>query len=343
MHDTGHPTPADPSVAKYVRFESPEPNARGHHIGVFGLVNSLARDGLLTPPEEAFRRATNDWFDRAYTDPSSVDASIYNHAINPVTRSWFKTSAQHLIDRVDGYLRILRAHGVAYVRIECHDPGPVLYEDAHQVVAGAHGTAWAAAATPRSLRVPDAVAAVAELVRGLNTRDDLAVQHQQETLAWLSSTDDIYRRVKPKTPSPHLVSYFLVVDRPRRRFLLCDHRLAGRWLPAGGHVEPGEDPAQTVRREAKEELGLDVEFDPVVGARPFFLTVTETVGDPDSTHVDVSLWFAVRADSSLELAADEREFAAVQWWTRDQLLTLDPGRVEPHLVRALDALNESVR
>ncbi|MFY0407950.1 NUDIX hydrolase [Solicola sp. PLA-1-18] len=176
----------------------------------------------------------------------------------------------------------------------------------------------------------------------LRTGDQLALQHKREALAWLSSTDDIYRRGKPKTPSTHLVSYFLVVDRPQGRFLLCDHRLAGRWLPTGGHVEPREDPAETVRREAREELGVDVEFDPVVGARPFFLTVTETVGEPDSRHIDVSLWFAVNADSTDALEVDDREFAAVRWWTRKELSTLDPGRVEPHLLRALDAL-EAVR
>ncbi|MEE3919135.1 NUDIX domain-containing protein [Micromonospora sp. BRA006-A] len=28
------------------------------------------------------------------------------------------------------------------------------------------------------------------------------------------------------------------------------------WLPSGGHVEPGEHPADTVRRELREELGV---------------------------------------------------------------------------------------
>jgi len=36
----------------------------------------------------------------------------------------------------------------------------------------------------------------------------------QNALSWLGGTDDIFRRVKPLSPSPHLVSYFLLVDRP---------------------------------------------------------------------------------------------------------------------------------
>jgi hypothetical protein len=36
----------------------------------------------------------------------------------------------------------------------------------------------------------------------------------QNALSWLARTDDIFRRVKPLTPSPHLVSCFPLVDRP---------------------------------------------------------------------------------------------------------------------------------
>ena len=75
--------------------------------------------------------------------------------------------------------------------------------------------------------------------------------------------------------------------------LLCDHWLSGLWLPAGGHVEPGEHPLGTVRREAAEELGVTAQPDAVFGDRPFFLTMTETVGPPATRHVDVSLWFAL--------------------------------------------------
>lgn len=71
--------------------------------------------------------------------------------------------------------------------------------------------------------------------------------------------------------------------------LLVDHINAGLWLPPGGHVEPDEHPADTARRETREELGIDPVFaeEP---AQPSFITVTRTVGR-DHRHVDVSLWF----------------------------------------------------
>lgn len=97
---------------------------------------------------------------------------------------------------------------------------------------------------------------VAGLVSGLEPTDDLGREHRRNALSWLARTDDIFRRVKPVTPSPHLVSYFLLVDRTAGSVLLCDHRLSGLWLPTGGHVEPGEHPLAAVRREAVEELGV---------------------------------------------------------------------------------------
>jgi 8-oxo-dGTP diphosphatase len=176
------------------------------------------------------------------------------------------------------------------------------------------------------------------LVSGILPTDDLGQKHRQNALTWLAGTDDIFRRVKPLTPSPHLVSYFLLVDRPAGSVLLCDHRLSGLWLPAGGHVEPGEHPLDTVRREAVEELGVIARPDAASQDRPFFLTMTETVGPLATRHVDVSLWFALAGHVGQPLRPDQREFVQVRWWTVAELREAALGRFEPHLPRAMDAL-----
>ncbi|MDX3101030.1 hypothetical protein ACIBO5_34370 [Nonomuraea angiospora] len=118
----------------YVRFQSPTPNARGTYPGVFGLVNGLAAQGLLSPGEEAFRRGNNDWYEANFTDPASVDPTVYDRELNPGAAAWFKPSARHLMERVPGYLAILAAHGVECVRLESADPGKVIYEDDDQIV-----------------------------------------------------------------------------------------------------------------------------------------------------------------------------------------------------------------
>jgi hypothetical protein len=119
----------------FVRFESGYPNCKGDHVGIFGLVNVLGRHGMLTPVEEANRQLANAWYDDAYLDPSSVDPSIYDPTINPRAAAWFKTSAQHLLERVPLYLHILDAHNVVWRRREAANPGFVIYEDLDQVIA----------------------------------------------------------------------------------------------------------------------------------------------------------------------------------------------------------------
>lgn len=183
---------------------------------------------------------------------------------------------------------------------------------------------------------------VRALVAGIEPSDDLAGAHQKVALRWLDSTHDIYRRTKPAIPSPHLVSYFLLIDRATNAVLLCDHRLSGLWLPTGGHVEPDEHPADTVRREVVEELGIEAMFDAQTGAAPFFLTVTETVGDPAARHTDVSLWFALESRPGQVLVPDEREFTSVRWWGIDELYAETSTRMEPHLIRAVKALHMEV-
>ncbi|MEM7174764.1 MAG: NUDIX domain-containing protein [Chlamydiota bacterium] len=42
--------------------------------------------------------------------------------------------------------------------------------------------------------------------------------------------------------------------------LLIFHPKFKKWLPPGGHVEPNESPAETARREVREETGLEIEW-----------------------------------------------------------------------------------
>ncbi|MDG4857931.1 hypothetical protein P8605_07145 [Streptomyces sp. T-3] len=126
------------SPVQYVRFQAVQRNEHGHFTGVFGLINRLGRAGRLTAEQEAFRRSNNSWYDTAYTDPSTVDPTVYDEKINPGAVAWFKPSATHLIERVPGYLEILTAHDVACHMVRSADPGRVIYEDDVQVVVVPH-------------------------------------------------------------------------------------------------------------------------------------------------------------------------------------------------------------
>lgn len=175
---------------------------------------------------------------------------------------------------------------------------------------------------------------IRSLVAQLVPADVIEAEHCRDALAWLDGTNDIFRRLAPRTPSPHLVSYFLLIDHDQGKVLLVDHRKAGLWLPSGGHVEPGEHPVATVRREAQEELGIPAVFSPVTGELPMFVTVTETASLVHK-HTDVSLWFVLSSGAGQPLKPDLREFREVRWWSRDQIRQADPGLFDPHMERML--------
>ena len=175
------------------------------------------------------------------------------------------------------------------------------------------------------------------MIADITPFDALEADHQADALAWLGSTTDIYRRIKPATPPKHLVAYALLADPADGSVFLVDHRLSGLWLPAGGHVEPFEDPLVTARREALEELGIDL---CLFSDQPSFLTVTQTRGE--DSHVDVPLWYVARADRATAFRLDSREFAGGRWWTPAEVAASDPATFDPHLPRFLAKLQRKL-
>jgi 8-oxo-dGTP diphosphatase len=167
---------------------------------------------------------------------------------------------------------------------------------------------------------------IGEIVAAIEPIDQLEREHRDSTLEWIRSGAPIFRTRKPDVPPRHLVSYFALVDEHRGKLLLVDHKLAGLWLPSGGHVEPGEDPHATVVRELSEELNLAADF---IHADPLFITATQTVGK-DGGHTDVSLWYLLRGDSSRPIEFDQGEFHSVRWFSFDRIPF---ERSDPHMRR----------
>jgi 8-oxo-dGTP diphosphatase len=173
---------------------------------------------------------------------------------------------------------------------------------------------------------------IVEIVAGIEPVDALEREHRDSTLEWIRSGAPIFRTRKPDVPPMHLVSYFALVDEQRGKLLLVDHKLAGLWLPSGGHVEPDEDPRATVVRELSEELNLTAEF---IYASPIFITVTRTVGD-SGRHTDVSLWYVLRGDRSRAIEFDRGEFHRVRWFGFDEIPF---ERSDPHMRRFVGKLS----
>ncbi len=187
--------------------------------------------------------------------------------------------------------------------------------------------------------MPDGPRRVAALVAAIEPFDDVERAHQTDVLAWLASTPDVYRRVRPATPPSHLVSYAVLTDPGDWSVFLVDHRLAGLWLPAGGHVEPGEEPAVTAAREAREELGIEADFS-IAGRRPVFVTIARTTG-PDR-HTDVSLWYLLAGTRRCP-SRSTRGVRRRRWWTGPQIESADPARLDPNMGRFLAKLRGQPR
>ena len=127
----------------------------------------------------------------------------------------------------------------------------------------------------------------------------------------------------------------MLLDEKTSKVLLVDHKKSGLWLPAGGHVDIGEHPKETVHRECQEELGIKANF---WCDEPFFLTSTLTVGRT-ARHTDVSLWYILKGDSKEIYNFEEREFNGIRWYFFDEL---PYEKTDPHMERFIGKLNKQL-
>lgn len=115
--------------------------------------------------------------------------------------------------------------------------------------------------------------------------------------------------------------------------LLVHHNRFNRWVPPGGHLEPGETFSEAAARECHEETGLQVE---VVSASPAIHPPdSNATPEPVPFYVDVERegfripalvqFFYLRlldASSLARAKAQESEVYGLGWFNADELMTL---------------------
>jgi 8-oxo-dGTP diphosphatase len=90
---------------------------------------------------------------------------------------------------------------------------------------------------------------------------------------------------------------------------------AGLWDLIGGFIDEGEDPLATLRREAREELSVEVEPGEYLGAYP------DRYGD-EGVYT-LNFYWAARLGGG-EIRIDDSELEEVAWFRADEL----PGPAE---------------
>lgn len=144
-------------------------------------------------------------------------------------------------------------------------------------------------------------------------------------------------------PIRHLTASAVVIDPRTEAVLLIWHRATGAWMFPGGHVDPGESPAEAAVREVQEETGVVAQLagrpldlpGQVWQPSPFLTTENpapakpERPGKPEeAAHSHIDLLFLATADSGTATTPAEQEVGGVRWAPVADLSALTGARAE---------------
>jgi ADP-ribose pyrophosphatase YjhB (NUDIX family) len=165
---------------------------------------------------------------------------------------------------------------------------------------------------------------VRQSVAGKQAIDD----GERECIAeFLRRFDALPRPFDEHADPVHVTGSAIVVG--PRGVILVKHKSLGIWLQPGGHVEPGETPADGSLREAHEETGLDVAF---ANGSPQLVHVDVHPGPRGHTHLD--LRYLVEAGDR-EPRPPEDESQDVAWFEWDAAVARADDERLKSLLRAL--------
>lgn len=122
----------------YLRFVLPGLNQdTGTKDGVFETAYQLRREGELSEHERAELDELLHWFGENLETPNRFNRTKSKGYYRRTTKgiSWFKSSAETHVTKMHRMVAILGDQGHHVSMIKASNPGYIVYEDDHQVVA----------------------------------------------------------------------------------------------------------------------------------------------------------------------------------------------------------------
>ena len=130
------------SQAIYLRFVLPRKHpASGVRDGIFGAAYELSNNGGLPEAQREEIDTMLRWFESNFDMPDRFNRTRSKGYYRRKTKgiSWFKSTAHAHLEKARRLAGILKDNGFHITMIKTRNPGYIVHEDEHQIVAEPFG------------------------------------------------------------------------------------------------------------------------------------------------------------------------------------------------------------
>lgn len=138
---------------------------------------------------------------------------------------------------------------------------------------------------------------------------------------------------RDENPSEHFCVFFVPIVPSKRLVYIGHHIKANGWMPPGGHMDPGESPSKTLRREFEEELQHKLTFE-VTELFNFTVVDVSDAGRECKKHLD--FWYLVHLATPEDFIFDPGEFHDAGWVTYEEAIEKVMDKHKSTLIRLRD-------
>lgn len=123
-----------------------------------------------------------------------------------------------------------------------------------------------------------------------------------------------------------------ILNKKKEILLFKSPKWQGQWIVCGGHVEPGETMVDAVKRETKEEIGVDIEVGEIFNIGEGFATPPEF---KRNAHM---IFINFMAELKSEDYVFSEEISECKWFDINEILSSQD--IKPSCRSAIEKLKE---